>query len=289
MYDFTILSPSSLTEALNLKAEYGETLHPLAGGTDILVSIRNNRVDWGEKPSLLNLNKLKELHFIREKSDTVEIGPLITHRDLAQNQTIQTFVPALAKAVSYIGSPQIRNRGTVVGNMVHASPAADSLPILYSRNSRIEIQTKEETQLVPIEEFIAGPGEVVIPTQAIVTCIVVPKLPNYVGDYLTLRQRQALSCNVVSIGVEMLKDNTLIQDIRIALGAVSPTVVRGRKTEVLLKNKNLNVDLIKEASQLIQTECTPIDDVRSNKEYRQAMIGVLLARFLRSILPSTIE
>jgi len=241
-------------------------------------------VDWGEKPSLLNLNKIQDLHFIREKSETVEIGPLITHTELTQNHIVQTFVPALAKAVLYIGSPQIRNRGTVVGNMVHASPAADSLPILYSRNARIQIQTKEETHLVPIDEFIVGPGEVVIPPQGIVTCIVVPKLPNYVGEYLTLRQRQALSGNVVSVGVEMLKDNSLIQDIRIALGAVSPTVVRGRKTETLLTNKMLNIDLIKEAGQMIQTECIPIDDVRSNKEYRKAMTGVLLTRFLRSYI-----
>jgi carbon-monoxide dehydrogenase medium subunit len=282
VYDFSILSPTTLAEALDLKVEYGEMLHPLAGGTDVLVSIRNDRVDWGEKPSLLNLNKIQELNFIRETSETIEIGPLITHTDLTQNQIIQTYLPALAKAVSYIGSPQIRNRGTVVGNMVHASPAADSLPILYARNATIQIQTKEETHLVPIEEFIIGPGEVAITPQGIVTGIVVPKLPNYIGDYLTLRQRQALSCNVVSVGVEMLIKKSFIQDIRIALGAVSPTVVRGRKTEALLTNKMVNVDLINKASQMIQTECIPIDDVRSNKEYRQAMTGVLLTRFLQS-------
>ncbi|MFX0152271.1 MAG: FAD binding domain-containing protein [Candidatus Hodarchaeota archaeon] len=282
MYDFNILSPTTLAEALDLKAEYGEVLHPLAGGTDVLVSIRNDRVDWGEKPSLLNLNKIQELNFIRETSETVEIGPLITHTDLIQNKIIQTYVPALAKAVSYIGSPQIRNRGTVVGNMVHASPAADSLPILYARNTTIRIQTKEENRLVPIEEFIVGPGEVVIPPQGIVTGIVVPKLPNYIGDYLTLRQRQALSCNVVSVGVEMSIAESVIHDIRIALGAVSPTVVRGRKTEAFLSNKVINVDLINEASPLIQSECIPIDDVRSIKEYRQAMTGVLLTRFLQT-------
>jgi carbon-monoxide dehydrogenase medium subunit len=281
MYDFNILSPTTLAEALDLKAEYGEVLHPLAGGTDILVSIRNDRVDWGKKPNLLNLNKIQDFNFIRETSETIEIGPLVTHTDLILNKIIQTYVPALAKAVSYIGSPQIRNRGTVVGNMVHASPAADSLPILYARNATIQIQTKEETRIVPIEEFIVGPGEVTIPPQGIVTGIVVPKLPNYIGDYLTLRQRQALSCNVVSVGVEILIAESFIHDIRIALGAVSPTVVRGRKTEALLTNKMVNVDLINETSQLIQTECIPIDDVRSNKAYRQAMTGVLLTRFLR--------
>ncbi|UCG02926.1 MAG: xanthine dehydrogenase family protein subunit M [Candidatus Heimdallarchaeota archaeon] len=282
MYKFNVHSPVSLEEALELKATFGANIHPLAGGTDVLVSIRNNRVDWGEQPSLLDLNKIQALHFVRETPDTIEIGPLMTHSEISNHPLIQSHIPALAKAVSYIGSPQIRNTGTIAGNMCHASPAADSLPILYCRNAIIEIQTQDQTTTVPIEEFITGPGFIGLDSSGIVTKISVPKLPNFVGDYLTLRQRQALSCNVVSVGVEMLQPNkgNEIEEIRIALGAVSPTVVRGKKTENLLKNKILTQKLIDEAHDLIQTECVPIDDVRSNKNYRQAMTGVLLSRFL---------
>lgn len=282
MYNFNIHSPVSLEEALELKATFGADLHPFAGGTDVLVSIRNNRVDWGEQPSLLNLNKIQALHFVRETFDTIEIGPLMTHSEISNHPLIQSHIPALAKAVSYIGSPQIRNRGTIVGNMCHASPAADSLPILYCRNATIEIQTQDQITTVPIEEFITGPGFIRLNSSGIVTKISVPKLPEYTGDYLTLRQRQALSCNVVSVGVEMLQssEDKKVKDIRIALGAVSPTVIRGRKTENLLKDKLLTQKLINEAQNLIQTECIPIDDVRSNKNYRKAMTGVLLSRFL---------
>ncbi|MHA2202597.1 MAG: FAD binding domain-containing protein, partial [Candidatus Hodarchaeales archaeon] len=256
MYDLNIHSPTSLEEALELKATLGAELHPLAGGTDVLVSLRNNRVDWGEQPTLLNLNKIQALHFVRETPDTVEIGPLITHSELVNHPLIKKHISTLAKAVSYIGSPQIRNRGTVVGNMCHASPAADSLPILYCRNAKIEIQSHDQTILAPIEEFITGPGFIAIDPCGIVTKISVPKLPNYIGDYLTLRQRQALSCNVISVGVEMLRPDREgeIVDIRIALGAVAPTVVRGTKTEKLLHNKVLTQDLIDEAHDLIQTE-----------------------------------
>lgn len=281
MYEFEIHSPTNLDEALELKATFGVELHPLAGGTDVLVSIRNNRVNWGEKPSLLNLNNIQALHFIRETPDAIEIGPLLTHTEISTHPLIITHVPALAKAVSYIGSPQIRNRGTIAGNMCHASPAADSLPILYCRNALIEIQTQEHTTQVPIEEFITGPGFIAIDPCGIVTKIIVAKLPNYIGEYLTLRQRQALSCNVVSVGVEMLQDlKGKIKDIRIALGAVAPTVVRGKKTENLLRGNVITDELINDAKNLIKTECVPIDDVRSNKNYRQAMTGILLARFL---------
>ncbi len=283
MYEFDIHFPSNLDEALELKATFGAELHPFAGGTDILVSVRNNRVEWGDRPSLLDLNKIKALHFVRETNETVEIGPLLTHTEIANHPLIQTHIPALAKAVSYVGSPQIRNRGTIAGNMCHASPAADSLPILYCRNAKIEIQTHDQTTLVPIEEFITGPGIISIDPSGIVTKIIVPKLPNYISDYLTLRQRQALSCNVVSVGVEVFQGSEeKIKDIRIALGAVASTVVRGKKTENLLQGNVITDELINDAENLIKTECVPIDDVRSNKNYRQAMTGVLLARFLSS-------
>lgn len=279
MYEFDIHSPANLEEALELKATLGAELHPFAGGTDVLVSIRNNRVDWGDRPLLLNLNRIHDLHLVEETAETIEIGSLLTHSEIAHHPLIQKHIPALAKAVLYIGSPQIRNRGTIAGNMCHASPAADSLPILYCRNAKIGVQTQNRTILVPIEEFITGPGFIALDPCGIVTKISVPKLPNYIGDYLTLRQRQALSCNVVSVGVEMLQEGEIV-DIRIALGAVAPTVVRGSKTENLLCDKILTHDLINEAHDLIQTECVPIDDVRSNKSYRQAMTGVLLSRFL---------
>ncbi|MFX0014361.1 MAG: FAD binding domain-containing protein [Promethearchaeota archaeon] len=289
MYDFNIHSPSTLNEALELKATHGVDIHPFAGGTDVLVSLRNNRVDWGERPSLLNLNKIQSLRFIKESSKTVEIGPLMTHSEISKNPLIQKHIPALAKAVSFIGSPQIRNRGTIAGNICHGSPAADSLPILYCRGAEIEVQTQTNITLTPIDEFHIGPGDINIDEYGLVTKIIVPKLPYYVSDYLTLRQRQALSCNVVSVGVEaLISDNgKKTEDIRIALGAVSPTVVRGKKTENLLTSKILTESLINVASNLIKTECIPIDDVRSNKNYRQAMTGVLLNRFLHNLLRNT--
>ncbi|MHA1970032.1 MAG: FAD binding domain-containing protein [Candidatus Hodarchaeales archaeon] len=260
MYEFEILQPTSLIHALELKAEYGADLHPLAGGTDILVSVRNNRVDWGDSPILLDLNRLiSDLKFIKKASGSIEIGSLMTHTEIIENQIIQNDIPALTKSLSLIGSPQIRNRGTMIGNMVHASPAADSLPILYTRDSKVEIMSLKTTKLIPISDFIKGPGIVNLDPNAIVTKVVIPELPNYVSDYLSLRQRRSLSCNVISVGVEMQMNDTNngIEDIRIAY-------------------------ILIEAERLIQTECVPITDVRSNMDYRRAMTGILLKRFLQS-------
>ena len=284
MYELDIFSPKTVGEALELKNERGEALHPIAGGTDVLISVYNNRVDWGSRPSLLNLSRIEELHFIRETSDSVEIGPLVTHCEIIENPVIATYVPALSKAVSFIGSPQIRNQGTIGGNIVNASPAADSLPVLYARDAMIEVSTLDGKALLPISEFIKGPGLVDMDPAGIVTKIVVPKLGGYIGDYLSLRQRKAISINVVSLGAEILVSRDgVIEDVRIALGAVSPTVVRGVRTEQLLRNRRLSSELMREAVDLIQLECVPIDDFRSNREYRGAMAGVLIQKFLKSI------
>ncbi|MHA1225676.1 MAG: FAD binding domain-containing protein [Candidatus Hodarchaeales archaeon] len=284
MYTFQIETPKDLKEALELKWKFGAELHSLAGGTDVLVSIRNKRVDWGERPHLLNIRLLKELAFVKESKESIEIGPMMTHADLIRHPLVEKFVPTLSKALSYIGSPQIRNLGTISGNMCHASPAADSLPILYARDSKIEVSTLENKRLVPINEFLTGPGQIEIGAQEIVTKIIIPKLEGYTGDYLTLRQRNALSCNVVSVGIEMKEHDGTVEDIRIALGAVSQTVVRGTKTESFLRGKKLDKEVVLKACKMLPDECVPIDDVRSNREYRKAMTGVLLKKFLQRFL-----
>ena len=167
---------------------------------------------------------------------------------------------------------------------MHASPAADSLPVLYARNTMIEVSTLDGKALLPISKFIKGPGLVDMDPAGIVTKIVVPKLSGYFGDYLSLRQRKAISINVVSLGAEMLVSNDgVIEDVRVAFGAVSPTVVRGVKTEQLLRNRKRSSELVIEAVDLVQSECVSIDDIRSNKMYRGAMAGVLLQKFLQSI------
>ncbi|MHA2156075.1 MAG: FAD binding domain-containing protein [Candidatus Hodarchaeales archaeon] len=280
-----MLSPTSLAEALAIKDQYGSDIFPLAGGTDVLVMVRNKLGVWGESPPLLNLNSIPDLNFIQETDTNIEIGPLVTHTQLLESPIIAKNIPVLKKAVSIIGSPQIRNLGTIVGNMCRASPAADTLAPLYTRNTLVQVQTVNNSELLPIDEFISGPGQISIPKNGLVTKIVIPKLEGYRGDYISLRQRYALSIVVVSIAVEVLlsKDKLKIDDIRISLGAVAPTIVRARKTESLLKSHTFSEDLIEQSEKMIVEECRPISDIRSNKRYRKAMTGVLLGRILKNL------
>ena len=285
MYSNEILSPTSLADALTIKDQYGSDIFPLAGGTDVLVMVRNKIGVWGESPPLLNLNGIPDFDFVQETDDGVEIGPLATHTQLLESSIIEKYIPTLKKAISIIGSPQIRNLGTIIGNVCRASPAADTLTTLYARDTQVQIQTVDSLTLVPIHEFITSPGQIRIPKNGLVTKIIIPKLVGYTGDYISLRQRYALSIVVVSIAVEALlsKDKSKIEDIRIALGAVAPTIVRTTRTEELLKSNIFNEELILEAENQIIDECKPISDIRSNKKYRKAMTGVLLGRILRNI------
>ncbi|MHA1542771.1 MAG: FAD binding domain-containing protein, partial [Candidatus Hodarchaeales archaeon] len=216
----------------------------------------------------------------------IEIGPSVTHTQILQSPIIEDHFPAFINAIDYVGSPQIRNLGTIVGNLVRGSPAADTLCLLYTREAKIRVQTVNSTEDIPISDFLVGPGQTTLPKTGLVTKVTIPKLLGYQSDYISLRQRNALSIVVMSIAIEVLvnEDKSQIDDIRIALGAVAPTIVRAPKTEQLLKSQVLSEDLIAQAEQLVATECVPITDVRSNKKYRQAMTGVLLGRFLREII-----
>jgi len=288
MYQFEIETPKNIMEALTLKNKFKNGIQPLAGGTDVLVMVRNKLGKWGASPRLLNLTQIQELNFINDTDEFIEIGPLTTHTQVLESPIIKQYFPAFVKAVAYVGSPQIRNLGTIIGNVCRASPAADSLPILYVRDAQVQIQTIDDKKIIPIEEFITGPGQTVLPDNALVTKLIIPKLPNYIGDYTSIRQRIALSIVVVSVAIEAQfnQEKRRLDDIRISLGAVSPTVVRARKTENLLMTNILNSDLIMEAKSRVKTECIPITDVRSNKDYRQAMTSILLGRFLDNLIRS---
>ena len=288
MYHFEVKSPTSLAEALSMMDKHGNDIEPLAGGTDVLIMVRNNLGKWGEVPIMLNICSISGMDFITETKDTVEIGPSVTHTQTLQSPIIKEHFPALIKAVEYVGSPQIRNLGTIIGNIVRGSPAADTLCLLYTREAKIRVQTINSDEDISIKDFIVGPGQTILPENGLVTKLIVPKLQGYQSDYVSLRQRNALSIVVMSIAVEVLfnEEKSQITDIRIALGAVAPTIVRAHKTEQLLKSQKLTEDLIVEAEKLVTTECIPITDVRSNKKYRQAMTGVLLGRILREMIES---
>ncbi len=269
-------SPKTLKNFFDVKTE-NPAAKIIAGGTDILVQLKDD-FNW---PFLIDISQIEELKGISKKSNLIRIGALTTHLEIEKNAILKKNTNVLVQAVKIIGSPQIRNRGTIGGNIANASPAGDTLPPLYVLNAEIELTSEAKTRKVPINEFFTGPGKSLIANNEIISAINIPIEENFKnGVFLRLGQREALAISKVSLAVTR---NSETNEFRIALGSVAPTVVRAPETEKLLSENCLNEKIINEAVKTICKEVSPINDIRSEADYRKEMCGVLLKKCLTKI------
>jgi len=268
-------SPKTLKEFFEIKIE-NPAAKIVAGGTDILVRLKDE-LDW---PMLIDISGIEELKGISKESNSVKIGVLSTHTEIENSEELRKYAEVLVQAAFIIGSPQIRNRGTIGGNIANASPAGDTIPPLYVLNAEIELASSAGTRKMLINEFFTGPGISVLENGEIVSSINIPAEENLKGVFLRLGQREALAISKVSLA---LVKNTKTNEYRIALGSVAPTVIHATKTEKLLSGNSLNIKLIDEACETICEEAAPIGDIRSEADYRKEMCGVLLRKALKKM------
>ena len=165
--------------------------------------------------------------------------------------------------------------------MGNASPAGDSLPPLYVLEAEVHITNGKEDRWVKIDEFFKGPGKTVLKPLELVKEVKIPLRKDYYGCYMKLGQRKSLAICKVSLALEGNKEDGRVENIRIALGAVAPTIIYAAKTEEFLKGKELTEEVVQKASEIVEEEARPISDIRSSKEYRKSMCGVLLERALK--------
>ena len=276
-----IFTPKYLEEALELLAEKHPP-QPLAGGTDLLVI----RKDEPERfSSLMVLEKLQELSGIHKDNGRIRIGSFTTHADIEHSPVLKEYASVLSSAASEIGSVQIRNRGTIGGNIINASPAGDLIPPLIALDAVFELHSSKAKREVPAREFFLGPGKSVREPKELLIAIhfTVPEARER-GVFLKLGPRKAQAISKVMLAAQGLVHHEAIEWIRIAIGAVAPTVIRAPQTEALLQGTKLSPELIEEAKETVRREVSPITDIRSTEEYRHEVAGVLLQRALESIL-----
>jgi CO/xanthine dehydrogenase FAD-binding subunit len=186
-------------------------------------------------------------------------------------------------AARLVGSPQIRNRGTLGGNLANASPAGDSIPPLYVLDARVVLASADGTRAVPVAEFFTGPGQSLRAQHEIITAVELPVNGKRRSVFMRLGQRQALAISKVSIAVSLVLADETVRDVRIALGAVAPTVVRARRAEDALHGHRLENSVITAACAAAEADASPISDLRSNAGYRRAMCRELLSRALHHL------
>jgi xanthine dehydrogenase FAD-binding subunit len=281
--DFDVLAPDSLDEALKMINRFGpDGAMLMAGGTDLLVRMKDN----SSQPSkIIILDKIPGLDIIEIFGDSIRIGTAVTFDQILKSDIIKTHAPLLIKAANDVASPQVRARATIGGNIANASPSADSLPPFYVLCAEVVLKSETGERIIPIEKCFSGPKKNIFMRNEMITSIELP-IPTQPQNtfFNALGQRKAMAITKLSVAglLEIGNDDT-IKVARIAFGAVAPTVIRGEKVEEYLKGKHLTPDVIEEAARIAEEEVKPITDIRSTKEYRQKISGVLLKRGLESI------
>lgn len=271
--------PSSVSEVLDHLARYGEKAKLLAGGTDLLVSMKKRE---RTPEHLLNLKGIEELKGIRyDGSAGLNIGALVTMGDLERSELVREKFPVLFDAVRVMASPQIRNLGTIGGNLCSAVPSADSATPLIVSGASLEITGSSGNRTLPVEGFFKGPGESALDPDEIMVRIHIPSPPEYgSGAYLKLMRRKVLDLALVGAAafIRLDSNSKACKEARIALGAVAPTPIRVRKAEEALVGKEINETIADQVGLIASREASPISDIRSSKSYREEMIKVLTKR-----------
>jgi xanthine dehydrogenase iron-sulfur cluster and FAD-binding subunit A len=270
--------PRSLEEALEILVQRAGEVRPLAGGTDLLVLAKDGLVN---PAALFDLNSVPELKGIEEEDGHLRIGAGVTHAEIVGSALVDRYCPALPMACAWIGGPQIRNRATLGGNLANAAPAADTVPPLYAADAVVQVVSVSERRDVPIAEFFTGPRKSVLAPDELILGVKVPRRPGVRAAFLRLGQRQAQAISKVSIAVAMTFRDGRPDWVRVALGAVGPTVIRATETEKALMGGGY--DALRQALAAVKQEVRPVDDLRSSREYRREMSAVLLERAIRRL------
>jgi len=276
-------APPRLEEAVSLLRRYGKKAALMAGGTDFLLRLERGLV----QPSVIvDLKKIRDLRGIKSNRAGLKIGAATLMDEIASSHLIQTRYGILAKGAAAVGSIQTRNRATLGGNLCNASPAADTASPLIALGGRARIAGAKRVREVPLEEFFLGPGKSCLQPNELLKEIFVPSpVQRSAGSFLRAT-RTAMDIALVNCAVflSLASKGGVVQDIRIALGAVAPTPVRVQAAENVLRGKNPDEKTIEEAADCAAAGVRPIDDVRSSASYRRAMVRVLTKHAIEEAL-----
>jgi len=273
---FDLLQPESLRKALEFLDE-NRNARPLAGGTCLLVDLRKRTT---EAEILLDLTRVRDLRGIRIEEDELVIGAATTIAEVLADSLVEEHAGVLHDACRTFAAPLVRNRATLGGNLVHASPAADTAPPLLVLDASIELQAIGRRRVVPITNFFTGPCESTRREDEILTSVRIPIFNGVRHAYTKLGQRKADAISVVSVACLAIPG----EGPRIALGAVAPRPTRAWDAEEILKGVELTPETAKLAAKVASEEARPIDDLRGSAAYRRREVEVLVRRCLRQLI-----
>jgi CO/xanthine dehydrogenase FAD-binding subunit len=274
-------SPVTVTDALALLHEYQGHAKLLAGGTDLLIDLDREDV---VTPAVVDITNILALQEVREIGEYWEIGAAVTLSQVLQHQALSQLAPHLMEAIEMIGSVQIRNAATLVGNVANASPAADSVLPLLTMDAGVVIAGSEGQRVIPLKAFLLDVGSTACGPEEMVIALRVPKSSKqWIGAFEKLGLRQAMAIAVVNVAASVAWNDGKVADARLALGAVAPTPLLVEEAQQRLLGTELEEDTIAEVSSLAKEAASPISDVRASASYRADMTKALTLRCLQRI------
>ncbi len=275
---YELRSPPNLDAALDLMHGDPGAWKPFAGGTDLMVLLEAGKLAHRR---FLNLWHLPELRGITESREHVVLGSLTVYTQVLRNQVLQREFPLLCRAARETGGIATQNRGTLGGNIANASPAADSPPALLAYDAELELVSARGARWVPYRDFHTGYKTMLLGPDELIRSIRLPRTSRTWRQYYRkVGTRKAQAISKVCLAGRALLDGEVIQDVRIALGSVAPTVVRCVRTEALVRGQKPQRDLLLAAQERLASEIAPVDDLRSSARYRLRVAQNLLADFL---------
>ncbi|TRZ66840.1 MAG: xanthine dehydrogenase family protein subunit M [Rhodocyclaceae bacterium] len=274
-------APTSLDQALDCLRDGDVTI--LAGGTDLMPQSQSGKLRF--KRTLMNIRRVPELIGVARQGGDICIGALTTVTELMDNALVQRHLPVLMDACDHFASDQIRNSATLGGNICNASPAGDTLIPLLVLDARVELASKNKGRLnwrsLPLAEFFTGPGKTRrAPNELLVGVRIPLPEPGGVAYFHKFGTRPALDISTISIGIAGTLRRGALFNVRVAFGAVAPTVVRAPRTEQALEGQRLDPHSIAQVAEVARDEVTPIDDLRASAWYRKELIHNMTKRML---------
>lgn len=273
---FNYLAPSTLEEACSLLSEHKGEAKILAGGTDLLVSMKKRKIS---PRYLISINRIPGLDYIQFDQNGLKIGALANLRSIASSPVVKDKFGLLATACRKIGTPQVRNMATLAGNVCQAGPSQDGIPPLLVSEAKLKLISSRGQRIVPIEQFFKGPFRSVLEDDELLAEIQVPIPPaRSAGCYKWTTKITAIDETLVGVAILISSDPTgeLCEDVRIGLCSVAPTPIRARKAEELLRGQRVKRDLVKQVAQVAAKETSP----RSRADYRRRMTCLLVEQAL---------
>ena len=279
----TYTNATKIEDVLKLISEQGEHARIIAGGTDLILELERG-VRKGID-TVIDVTRIPQLDQITlDEDNTIHLGPLVTHNHCVASKLIRERAYPLARAAWEVGAPQIRNRGTVAGNLITASPANDTITPLMALGASVTLQSTKGTRTIPLKDFYTGVRKTVMQPDEMLVDISFPALTSTQrGTFVKLALRRAQAISVINVAVILDFELDTVRSASITLGAVAPTIIHVPEAEAYLTGKQLTDEVIEEAARLTMQASKPIDDIRGSAAYRREMVRVCTKRGLKSL------